>query len=77
MKPRSSLPEVLPEEAGKNNVRLPIGPFRLLRPVAPRFRYGYEIINALNNYPEKFEAQKTWDELGKPATTLREFAQNL
>jgi uncharacterized protein YbjT (DUF2867 family) len=58
-------------------VKLPIGPFRLLRPVAPRFRYGYEIINALNNYPERFEAQKTWDELGKPAITLREYAQNL
>ncbi len=33
------------------------------------------IIEALNNYPEKFEAQSTWNELGKPSITLKDFAQ--
>lgn len=33
------------------------------------------IIEALNEYPEQFVSQKTWDELGKPATTLAEWAK--
>ncbi len=57
--------------------RLPIGPFKLLQPLAPRFQYGYQIVTALNNYPEVFEAQKTWDELGKPVTKLEDYARNL
>lgn len=36
--------------------------------------YGAHIIEALNNYPEKFESEKTWQELGKPTLTLKEFA---
>lgn len=36
--------------------------------------YGSHIGEALNNYPEQFEAQKTWAELGKPKTTVRGFA---
>ncbi|CAA9304079.1 MAG: putative NADH-ubiquinone oxidoreductase [uncultured Cytophagales bacterium] len=57
--------------------RLPMGPFKLLRPLTPRFRYGYEIINALNRYPETFEAQQTWDDLGKPVITLENYARGL
>lgn len=57
--------------------KLPLGPFRLLQPLAPRFRYGYQIITALNNYPETFEAQKTWTELGKPITTIEDYARSL
>jgi uncharacterized protein YbjT (DUF2867 family) len=56
---------------------LPMGPFKLLRSLSPRFRYGYEIINALNHYPETFEAQPTWDALGKPVITLEAYAQGL
>lgn len=37
--------------------------------------YGYKIITALNNYPEKFQAEQTWNELGKPSITLAEYAQ--
>ena len=39
-----------------------------------KMNYGSHIIEALNNYPEKFEAENTWSELGKPNVTLREFA---
>ncbi len=42
-----------------------------------KFNYGYYIVEALNKYPEKFEAQNTWDELGKPSITLKEFAESL
>ncbi|MBC3784696.1 SDR family oxidoreductase [Spirosoma utsteinense] len=37
--------------------------------------YGWHITHALNHYPERFEADRTWAELGKPATTLEAFAK--
>ena len=39
--------------------------------------YGVRICEALNKYPEKFESENTWSELGKPTITLRAFTQNL
>lgn len=36
--------------------------------------YGLHITEALNNYPEVFEAAQTWSDLGKPATTVEQFA---
>jgi uncharacterized protein YbjT (DUF2867 family) len=42
-----------------------------------KFNYGYHIVEALNKYPEKFEAQQTWEELGKPSITLKAFAENI
>lgn len=40
-----------------------------------KVNYGYHIIEALNNYPEQFEADETWKDLGRPSTTLRLFAK--
>jgi hypothetical protein len=37
--------------------------------------YGANIIYALNHYPEKFEAAESWEKLGKPTTTLAQYAQ--
>jgi nucleoside-diphosphate-sugar epimerase len=34
-----------------------------------------KIIEALNNYPEKFNSEKTWAELGEPTVTLAEYAR--
>lgn len=42
-----------------------------------KFDYGYHIVTALNKYPEKFEATNTWQELGKPTTTLKAFAEKI
>jgi uncharacterized protein YbjT (DUF2867 family) len=42
-----------------------------------KFDYGFHIVEALNKYPEKFEAQSTWDLLGKPKITLKDFAESL
>ena len=39
--------------------------------------YAGHIIEALDKYPEKFEAQQTWDELGKPETTVAQFAKSV
>lgn len=42
-----------------------------------KFDYGYHIVTALNKYPEKFEATNTWQELGKPTITLKDFAEKI
>lgn len=42
-----------------------------------KFDYGFHIVEALNKYPEKFEAQPTWNLLGKPKITLKDFAENI
>jgi uncharacterized protein YbjT (DUF2867 family) len=36
--------------------------------------YGLHITEALNNYPEVSEAAQTWADLGKPLTTVEQFA---
>ena len=41
-----------------------------------KMNYGAKILDALNNYPEKFAAETTWTELGKPIVTLAEYARN-
>lgn len=55
--------------------RAPLGLLKFLSVFSQKIDYGVHIIEALNNYPEKFEAQKTWEDLGKPTTTLKDFAQ--
>lgn len=42
---------------------------------SPRIGYFAAIVEALNEYPESFVAQRTWNELGKPETTLAEWAK--
>lgn len=39
--------------------------------------YGYHVIKAMIEHPEPFSAQSTWDELGKPTTTMAQFAKNV
>jgi hypothetical protein len=41
-----------------------------------KVNYVSHIVEALNKYPEKFEADNTWRDLGRPETTLREFARS-
>lgn len=53
----------------------PLGILKFFGRFSQKLNYGANIIEALNNYPEKFEAEQTWQELGKPTITLRDFAQ--
>jgi uncharacterized protein YbjT (DUF2867 family) len=54
--------------------RAPLGLIKLMGMFSPAALYGYHILLALNSYAEKFEAHETWQELGKPTTSLEEFA---
>lgn len=54
-------------------VKAPLKMLRLMGYFINKFHYGAKIIEALNNYPEKFEAEKTWEMLGKPATKFEDY----
>lgn len=56
-------------------LKAPIDLIRLYGTLFQKMDYGYHILQALNNYPEVFEADTTWKELGRPTITLKEFAQ--
>jgi len=58
-------------------MRAPLAPLKYLGIFNQRMNYAYHICEALNKYPEKFESQNTWDELGKPSTTLAEYVASL
>jgi uncharacterized protein YbjT (DUF2867 family) len=58
-------------------MKAPLGMLKLAGRVSPKTWYGYKIVTALNNYPEKFEADQTWNELGKPTITLAQYASQL
>lgn len=64
-------------KAKLGTMRAPMGVMKLIGLFNPRFNYGWRICEALNKYPEKFESEQTWQELGKPATTLKAYAASL
>jgi hypothetical protein len=55
--------------------RAPLWPLRLLSPFSSSMSNLWHIIEALNNYEERFVSQATWDELGRPTTTIADFAR--
>lgn len=54
-------------------VKAPLGLLKFMGAFSNKFNYGAKIIEALNNYPEPFEAETTWQELGKPQTTFMDY----
>lgn len=55
----------------------PMWVMKMMGVFVQKFNYGYHIVDALNNYPETFMAQQTWDELGKPKVILKDFAESI
>lgn len=58
-------------------LKAPLGIFTIMGNFIPLVDYGAKIAEALNNYPEQFQSATTWSELGKPATTLEQYAAGL
>lgn len=50
---------------------------KLGSPFSAQADYGWHIGEALNQYPEQFEAARTWADLGKPETTIEQFARDV
>lgn len=58
-------------------MRAPLAPLKYLGIFNQRMNYAYHICEALNKYPEKFESENSWNDLGKPTTTLAEYIASL
>ena len=57
--------------------KAPMALVKLLGVFSPKVKYAANILTALNHYPEKFESEDTWEQLGKPTITLQAFASTL
>jgi hypothetical protein len=55
--------------------KMPLSVLKFLGAFSTRFNYLSYIVDALNNYPEKFEGEQAWIELGKPTMMIKEFAE--
>jgi nucleoside-diphosphate-sugar epimerase len=58
-------------------LKTPLAPLKLFGLMSNKLSYAANICEALNKYPEKFESEHTWNELGKPSTTLAEYAASI
>lgn len=54
--------------------KLPIGAAKVLSIFVKPLRFVVPLITVMNNNRETFEAQTTWDELGKPTISVEQFA---
>ncbi len=57
-----------------NVSNVPLSALRILGKLSSKMNYFYHIVEALNKCPEKFQAQLSWDELGKPTETIAQYA---
>ncbi|MBO0937258.1 NAD(P)H-binding protein [Fibrella sp. HMF5335] len=60
--------------AKRRVISIPMTFLALGRHFSQQADYGYHIGEALNQYPERFEADHTWADLGKPESTIELFA---
>jgi hypothetical protein len=54
-------------------LKVPIGLMRFFGRFSAKANYGAHVLDALNNYPEKFEAENTWRDLGMPETRFIDY----
>jgi|CXWL01.1.fsa_nt_gi uncharacterized protein YbjT (DUF2867 family) len=58
-------------------MKTPIGLMKFLGIFSRKMNYVANICDAMNKYPEKFESEQTWKELGKPEVTLLNYIKSL
>ena len=61
--------------AKRRVITMPMAFLALGRHFSQQANYGCHIGEALNRYPERFEAAQTWADLGKPEVTIEDFAE--
>lgn len=61
-------------DSNLKKAKVPLGIFKYLKPFSANIDFQYNILNAINHYDEKFQSEETWKTLGKPETTLAEWA---
>ena len=55
----------------------PVWVMRVIGLFSPKMRFVAHLFAYFGNHEDPFYAGKTWEALGKPATTLKAFASNL
>ncbi len=58
-------------------MKAPLWILKYLGIFSQKMNYAARICEALNKYPEKFESENTWNDLGKPQTTLSQYVKSL
>ena len=58
-------------------MKSPMAPIKILGMMSNKLNYAARICEALNKYPEKFESEKAWNDLGKPSIKLADYAASL
>ncbi len=56
---------------------MPIWVLKIIGFFSTQAHYGYYILTALNKYPEKFESEKTWQDLGKPSISIEKYIEKI
>ena len=57
-------------------VRIPLPVIKILGAFSQAMNFNYKIMHTVLSYPEIFKAEETWKELGKPSTTIEQFARS-
>jgi uncharacterized protein YbjT (DUF2867 family) len=60
-----------------STMKAPVSLMKFFGIFSQKLNYTWHICEALNKYPEKFDSQLTWNELGKPTTRLADYAKSL
>jgi uncharacterized protein YbjT (DUF2867 family) len=55
--------------------KIPLPLVKALGAISPEMDFNARIMDAVLSYPEVFKAEETWTLLGKPSTTIDEFAR--
>jgi uncharacterized protein YbjT (DUF2867 family) len=63
--------------SGTPRLTLPLFFINIAGIVSPSMRFNARIMRTVLRYPERFEAEDTWRDLGRPATTIEEFARTV
>jgi len=65
-----------PNESLKK-MKAPMWIFKLIKSFSASIDFQYNILNAINQYDETFDAETTWNDLGKPILTLEEWTRQI
>lgn len=57
-------------------LKAPLWIFKVLGSLSKEMNFQYHILYAINHFDEQFQSEDTWRRLGKPQTTLTDFASS-
>jgi hypothetical protein len=63
--------------SGTPRLTLPLFFIDIAGIASPSMRFNVRIMRTVLRYPETFQAEGTWRVLGKPSTTIEEFARTI